>query len=274
MRHLHLALLPLLWLAAPARADIVGYWTFEDETNLGKDSGPRALDLVPGGNTPTDAPRHWETPFLHPMPQTGQPNRLAARFMKASEHHLSRPDSPELSLKDFTIEAFFRLDSTGKETAPRAIAAQGDLAGDQFGWQFGITGGSSALGANRLVLTFSEDGRELVSLVPTGEAFQVEGADRDIYYYAAAAVDFTDYNVEVVFYLQSLGPAGKGPVELTSELVVNRLKATKDSTAPFSLGCSYDQGNPARVFDGLLDEVRLSNTTLPQEQLLVTARPR
>lgn len=251
-------LLVCLTAAPLAQAATVGYWRFENASTPGADSGPNGLNLTNVGATPTIA-----SPFSNPIPQTGAANSLAGDFELGSSQSFSRADSGLFNFDDFTIEAYIRLESIDG-TNPRVIASQLNTGtGASVAWQFGVTGTGSMIGNAVPFLQVSGDGSALVNLGMAGNTLAL-----DTNYYLAASVDFSASGVTSTFYLQNLSAGGS----LTS-LAVSSSSLTNglfDSTANFAIGASYNGGARSRFFDGLIDEVRLSDNSLSQGELLAS----
>ncbi|HVJ46751.1 MAG TPA: LamG-like jellyroll fold domain-containing protein, partial [Luteolibacter sp.] len=92
-------------------------------------------------------------------------------------------------------------------------------------------------------------------------------------YYVAATVNFTGTTVETVFYIQNITDSGAlismNGTPATLPAGYSALPTSLyNSTANFAIGASYATGSPSRYYDGLIDEVRLSDTVLSPSQLL------
>ena len=256
-----------------APAATVGYWRFENPSDLGADSGPNGLNLT---NNSVAASGNVA---VGTVPATGTVNTGAGDFGSA---RLSVADNNNaaFAFRSFTIEAYIRLDTSGGGSTARIIASQlntGTMANANAAWQFGITGSSSGLGATRPFLQLSGDGTNLFGFSPeptvSASAFRITASTstpKD--YYVAATVNFTASSIEAVFYLQNITDSGalismNGTVTLPADITILPT-SLYNSTAPFAIGASYSAGASSRFYDGLIDEVRLSDTALPQSQLL------
>ena len=253
------AMLLVCLAASPlAQAATVGYWRFENSSDLGADSGSNGLSLTNINTTPSVA-----SPFSNPIPQTGAANSLTGDFEQSSSQSFSRADSGIFNFDDFTIEAYIRLESLDGSN-PRVIASQLNTGtGASVAWQFGVTGTGSMIGNAVPFLQVSGDGTSLVNLGMAGNTLAI-----NTNYYLAASVDFSVSGVTAIFYLQNLSVNGS-----LTNLSVSSASPTGgmfDSTANFAIGTSYNNNVRSRFFDGLIDEVRLSDNALPQGELLAS----
>lgn len=253
------AALVLLAFPAFAPAAVVGHWRFEDGGNLGTDSGPNGLDLTVAGATSVS------TVFPNPVPGTGNPNALAADFDIAGSQYLHVADNALFSFQDFTVEAYVQLESAGSGTTVRTIAGHmRTTTSSSAAWQIGVTGTGSGLGARRLFLQLSSDGSNIVNFV---SPYSIQNLTN---YYVAASVDITGTGTDVTFYYQDLSAGG----ELLSSIVSNAgITSLADSAANFGIGATFSGSSSTRHFNGIIDEVRLSNTTLGQSELLAVPEP-
>ncbi|HVJ46750.1 MAG TPA: LamG-like jellyroll fold domain-containing protein [Luteolibacter sp.] len=243
-------------------ASTIGYWRFENASSLGEDSGPNGLTLTNANSVASIA-----TPFPAIIPGTSQGNTLAGQFTSGSSRYLWTDDKELFEFSDFTVEAYIKPASFGSGSAARTIVSQLNTGtGASIAWQFGVTGTSSSLGATRPFIQMSGNGTDLVSYSP-GAAFTLEAGKL---YYVAATVRFTGTGIETKFYLKNLTDAsatfqsGNGTFSGSTAVPT----AIFNSTARFAIGASYASGVSSRHFDGVIDEVRLSNSALAVSELL------
>jgi len=239
-------------------AATVGYWRMDNAANLGLDSGPNGLNLTnPNGVVAT------ASPFPNPVPQTGQANLLSGDFERDNEQFLFVADSAAFTFQDFTIEGFVRVESYTPGTNVQTIASQLRDSGNDRAWRLALAGtGSSTFSDGQLLMQISSTGVGLTNIAETTLDFTL---DLSTDYYFAAAVDFTGTNTEVTFYLQDLTNGGALQVATVS----NAITSMHDSSANFAIGANYNASSED-WFDGLIDEVRLSNEVLAQESLLIS----
>jgi len=255
----------LLFVACPLAAfgSTVGHWRFENGTALGTDSGPNGLTLT-NSSTPVGS---VNTPFPALIPGTGQANALAGEFEFSEARYLSIPDNELFEFSDFTAEAYIQVESFGTSAGARAIISQLNTSGANSGWQFGVTASSgSSLGAKRPFVQISGDGGTLVGFSPSSDFALVEGKN----YYVAVTVHFTGTGMEVKFYLKNLTDGGELRTLPGTPATTPVPTGVFNSTAPLGIGTSFGS---SRHFDGIIDEVRLSNTALAATELLAGEAP-
>ena len=227
----------------PLKAAVIGYWRFESGDFLG-DSGANGLTLTNGAGGA--AASQVALPgsgngSLYPTTVGGSPNGSAASF--AGGQILKTADSPLLTTTTFTIEAFITVASIG---ATQAIAGQlADATGSNRAYLFAISGtgllqlnyGATAV-ASALAVSLNTD------------------------YYVAVTVNMADLTTGgITFYTKNLSTG----VESFQGLGHAGTTIT-NSTAGFSIGST---STPSSPFNGLIDEVRLSNTKLNPGDLLI-----
>jgi len=244
------ALIVVLSCTAVAKAETIGYWRFENSANLGEDSGPNGLDLTQSG-----AADYYVLPETgrgsaidDPVPQTGADNDAAADLTGGYFH---RADDPAFTLSNFTVEAYISIDEGDKY---HHIAGQYVTTGDQRSWILGITS------KNEVYFGVGDDGtygayqsHRGVTLLPEHD------------YYLAASFDL------------SASGEGNGGIKLYSKNLTlgdNLTVITTDHarTAVFDASCDFEVGayrEGMLPLDGLLDELRISDTVLSESELLV-----
>jgi hypothetical protein len=251
------ALTPLI-----SHAGTVGHWRFEDSLNLGTDSGSNGLDMTNNNTVDSVA-----SVFPATIPNTGASNTAAGDFGSSGTSYLSIADSAEFAFQDFTIESYVQLNSASGGTTPSIIAGQFDT-GDGA-WQLGITGSGSGFGAQRLYLQISLAGSTTHTQYLTAGDDEDLLLDLDTNYYVAASVDYSVSGVTATFYIQNL----TAMTEVVTISDSDTYTALNNSSANFSIGASYSSGAADRNFDGIIDEVRLSDVALARGELLVIPEP-
>ena len=173
------------------------------------------------------------------------------------------PDRVKLPTDQFTLEAFVYLRSVFEDGQVRTVAAHwnGDMKG--AGWALGVTGKKSSYKPQTLVLQlWGQDASNKIAYEAIFSGLQLQ-LNRP--YYVAVSVNVKDASDKgITFYLKDLAndeePLG---VYATTHKVVK----LPSGGVTFSIGGTV--GKLERSWDGMLDDVRLSNTALPMKQLLI-----
>ncbi len=241
-----LGTLAALALVASAHANVVAYWRFEGGDFLADSSGNNhALTNVGSVDQVASA-------FPNPVPQTGAANLNAASF--DGSNYFTADDHGDFTSNQFTLEAFFSM-ASDPGTATRVIA--GHFGSDepyenQRSYALGVRGGQL-----RVLMSSTGEGN------PNQRIWDVGTVEVGTNYYAAMAVDID--TTSLTMYLQDLS---------TDTLDVftfsDTLSALNQPTAPFTIGSTAQGG---ALWDGTIDEVRLSNAVLTQDQLLIIPEP-
>ncbi len=263
-RHAALGSLCLGLLSLPAaHGSIIGDWRFENG-NVAGDSGPNGLSLSLRGTG--GVPISYQLPasgagsaFSNPIPQTGQSNLSAIEGSgtnKLFEQSYYHADDPAFTITSgITIEAYVNLAASG---AARVIASQGgSLANSSWALVVGSTGNlifqsmSTAAGWGSTGFESLNSGFTLTT-----------GHD----YYVAYSSTLSDTSsAGAVFYFQDL-TAGTA---LRVMDIAHTNTTINDGTVNFAIGSSSVPGGGA-LWAGVIDEVRLSNTQLNQDQLQIS----
>lgn len=243
----------LVWGSA-AHGTVIGYWQFETSPGFVNDSSNNGLTLTNNGSV-----------SAYPLPVSGAgqyfttttqgSSAQAADFGSPnSSKYFSVADAPAFTITAATIEAFNNRASNTSGT--QYIASQWAASTGLRSWSFGIAGsGTTGLSDNELFLNLSANGTT-ASLLGSG-IIQAAGTD----YYSAVQIDAST----LTFYSKNLST---GEVRITS--VANPQGAPNDSTAPVRIGAvGGGSGSTTSYWTGILDEVRISDTVLSADQLLV-----
>ncbi|CAN5162716.1 hypothetical protein BH11PLA2_BH11PLA2_33300 [soil metagenome] len=193
--------------------------------------------------------------------------KIPYRDGQAADVSLARPDSgflipaEKLPKADFTIEAYVMPRSVAETAEVRTIAAHGD--NKTHGWAFGITGKKSRRKPQTVVLQLF--GKKLDGTTGEDAIFSDQNIALNKPYYLAAAVKLAKDKSpgEVTFFLKDLSNDDE-PL-LTAKLE-HHVTGGIDTNTPMTLGGRGGKAN----FDGLLDDVRISDMPLGVEQLLFT----
>ncbi|QNN22085.1 LamG domain-containing protein [Planctomycetales bacterium ZRK34] len=236
--------------AAPAAADVVGYWRFEDGGFTADSSGNGHALSVGGSLSAYALPATGDgSDFPTVVPQTGQSNQQAAEFGGSGNFIVS--DHADFNVgSTFTIEAYFNY-STISATSSDMIASQWESSGNQRAWFMSLDNAT-----NNLRFAISANG----STAEAQNSGLVTEADKD--YYAAVAFNAGS----ATFYLKNLTdgtPLQTATINYTATSIFN-------SDASFRIGAYSGASNR---FSGIIDEVRWANEALSPQTLLATAVP-
>jgi len=164
---------------------------------------------------------------------------------------------------DFTIEAFFRLDSIYSTGSVRTLVAKGTGEVTKPGWAFGVTGKGSRNTPQTLVLQLSGD-HPWKPGDPVEPIFSGLHVDLAKPYFVAVSVRLDDPSpAGVTFYCKDLSNDDE-PMQVAQ--VAHRVTHGVASTAPVVIGGTAKGAR--NVFDGSVDDVRISDVPLPAAQLL------
>ncbi len=171
----------------------------------------------------------------------------------------------EMPRGSFTIESFVQPRSVSDGGAVRTIAAKWDGDSKNSGWAFGITGKKSRRKPQTLVLQMY--GKKRDGTFGEAAVFSDQHVTLDKPYYVAAACRFATEQAhgEITFYLKDLSNDDE---PLLVARVEHDLLGGVDNRLPMAIG---SMSAPQRgIFDGLIDDVRWSDTALGVDQLLFT----
>ncbi len=190
----------------------------------------------------------------------------AAQFAPGTaQTNLAVPDSPALPGGDFTFEAFIQLKSIYPDAKVRTIAAHWDGQKGHPGWTLGVTGAKSRNKPQTLVLLLNGD-QPWQPNDPTEPVFSGLHIELGKPYFVAVSVDLEDATEKgITFYAKDLSNDDQ-PLQIVN--VAHTITSGVRSHAPFMLGARGER--PDHLFDGLIDDARLSNIPLRAEQLLFT----
>ena len=249
------------YIVSTANAATVAHWRFESATNFLEDSGPNNLDLTANGSPtpsylamPTSGPG---SEFPDPVPQTGVANNGVAEFSGAGGW-LSHPDDPVFStLSDLTVEVFCNRATLDKMW----LVGQLNSSNNQRAWGFGVRDENANL---RPFLYYCSSGDTSTYAHPAVEDDMRLHANHD--YYVAVTLDVSDTDSGLTFYLQDLTDNPTGPLQVSS--VGHEFTSLFNSTALLTIG-AHSAGT-GYLFDGVIDEIRISNDVLSEEDLLIS----
>jgi hypothetical protein len=186
-----------------------------------------------------------------------QPNGMQNKF--------EVPNSGSLVADKFTVEAFVLLKSVYDDAAVRTIAATWDGKENSPGWSLGVTGRKSKNRPQTLVLQLA--GEPMEGSTGVEAIFSGLNIELNRPYFVAVSVDLAKTNESgITFFSKDLSNDDE-PLQVTH--VAHRTAQPIRSTANFTIG-GRDTGLD-HVWDGLIDDVRFSNSVLKPEQLLLTS---
>jgi len=163
---------------------------------------------------------------------------------------------------DFTIEAYLVLRSVYETGGVRVLAANGTGDERSPGWSFGVTGKQSRRKPQTLVLQLV--GKNAQGQLVHEPLFSDQHLQLNKPYYVGAAVRLAGENAgSVTFYLKDLANDDE---PLLSASVSHSIAGEYRSGLPLTIG---GRAAPSTSrFDGLIDDVRLSDEALPADRLL------
>ncbi|QDU62106.1 Planctomycete cytochrome C [Planctomycetes bacterium Pan216] len=180
------------------------------------------------------------------------------------QDRLQVPFSESLPSEDFTIEAIVQLRSLYPSANVRVIASQWDGNHQHPGWSFGVTSEKSAYKPRNLILQLIGDrgkGKPEYEVIASGLRVPL---NKPVYVAASLKLKETG-KLGVTFYMMDLSkPDAVLHAANTPHLV---RKDYRPKGLPFFIGGRHHQSGQG--WDGLIDEVRLSDVALTPEQLLV-----
>ena len=182
----------------------------------------------------------------------------------SAQERLSIPKTGALPDGDFTIEAFVHLRSTADDGQVRTIASHWDGVKGHAGWSVGVTGKKSRYKPGTIVLVLSGTGSPANDTAePIFSGLSIEPGKP---YFIAVATQLAEPSEGgITFYVKDL--TNDDEPMLTAN-VPHTTIANIRGTAPLTIGGRA--GEAKHLWDGVIDDVRLSNVALAKEELLVT----
>ncbi|QNN21214.1 DUF1549 domain-containing protein [Planctomycetales bacterium ZRK34] len=200
---------------------------------------------------------------LKPFPER---KTTAAMFRNgAMEDRFHLKDSKPLPTGDFTIEAYVKLDSLYPDASVRAIVSQWDADSQAPGWLLGVTSEKSRYTPRNLIVQFVGDAkgdRRIYEVLASGLHLELNRP-----YYVAFSIDIDDTTpAGITFYLKDLSDPDS-PTQVAH--VPHQAIGHYHSDRPLTIGGRHGRLNAG--WDGLIDEVRLTASVLPEAQLLINS---
>lgn len=269
LRHRLTGLTTVVLLVSAAHADTntVAYWRFEDNPGYLKDSSGNGRSLI----TVVSAPTQTAIPgsgngskFRDPVPETLESNKKLADNGGAGGYFALTNNI--FTVSDFTLEAF--VNKEVQTSIPQYFISHWQQTGNQRCYAFGAAGSDSAgtgdvIAPNEVFLLVTEDGQSAsTDFVASGFTLELNTD-----YYVAVSFDESNQATGVTFHLQDLTNGGS----LQSRNAGHTVTTLHQSTGLIRLPAT-DVGEMR--LNGLIDEVRVSDTVLSKDDLLVTGRLR
>jgi hypothetical protein len=173
-------------------------------------------------------------------------------------------DNPSFPDGDFTLEAFIVLKSLYETAEVRTIASHWDGSKAKSGWAFGITGKQSRYKPQTLVLQMNGEGSPEKEAEPIFSGMHLEVGKP---YYVAVTVRVADLSPSgITFYAKDLSNDDL-PMQIANapHTTTGKIRGHSD----LMLGARGT--GKGSVWDGLIDDVRLSRAALPAESLLINS---
>ena len=240
------AAMRLAWNREPLKPEVDAARAFiENETRL--------IDSRPPEMKPL-ALTTEKMPFREGKGVVLSPSGVDRLFMRASAGF---PDG------DFTLEAFVVLRSLYENAEVRTIASHWSGDKKQTGWAFGITGRQSRYKPQTLVLLLNGEGSPEKEAEPVFSGMHLEVGKP---YYVAVTVKIAELAEGVTFYAKDLS---NDDLPLQIGTVPHITRGGIRGAGDFTLGARGTQ--KSSVWDGIIDDVRLSRAALPAESLLLNS---
>ena len=209
--------------AARALATPTGFWRFEPVPGFTGDSSGNGRSLTNDGDVAA-------------VPSAGPGDGQAAVF--SGSNRLTAPDSDLWHSTAFTVEAYFRAETTGGAT--QVIVSHHNNTNAQRGWNLSESGGKL-----RFAKSQNGSGTENVSSFPVA-------AGKD--YFAAAVFDGAAGTLTMVLK------------DMDSGVVQHELRyiaaGTFDADSPLAIGATGTQPAGTSFFKGAIDNVRFTAEAL------------
>ena len=182
----------------------------------------------------------------------------------SAQERLTVPNIDKLPDGDFTIEAFVHLRSTADDAQVRTIASHWDGVKGHPGWSVGVTGKKSRYKPGTLVLQLSGTGSPENDIAePVFSGLSIEPGKP---YFVAVATKLADTGESgVTFYVKDMTNDDE---PMLAANVPHTTTAGIRGIAPLTIGGR--SGDAKHLWDGVIDDVRLSSAALAKEELLVT----
>jgi Protein of unknown function (DUF1549)/Protein of unknown function (DUF1553)/Planctomycete cytochrome C len=176
------------------------------------------------------------------------------------------PDDRRLDLNRWSVETYFQVRSIDESAAVRTAVAKWSGNQGEPGWTFGVTGKGSRRKPQTLVVVLW--GKKRDGKIGEAAVFSDQLVELNKPYFAAASVQpATDEKLGIVtFHLKDLS---NDDDPISTVQVEHDIVGGFENSEPLTIGACGAKNRAA--FDGLIDDVRVSNNVVPVSQLLLTA---
>ena len=175
------------------------------------------------------------------------------------QERLVVPDAPALAKGEFTIEAYINLKSPNDGDGIRTIVSQGGMRAGEPGWVFGVAGKRSPMPQTLVLKLYSDSAHSEVVL----SGLHIE---QDVPYFVGVSVRLDDPSEHgITFFAKDLTDPDD---PLRKVQVMHAAMRPPGLRAPLVIGGPL-QGSD-QLFDGLIDDVRLSDAALGPDDLLLS----
>jgi hypothetical protein len=178
---------------------------------------------------------------------------------------LSVVPSPRMDTKDMTLEAFFQIRSVYPSGDVRTIAGRWNSDSKSPGWMVGITGQGSRRKPQTIVLIMV--GKDYAGNLVEQVIFSDHHIDLNKPYYLAMSVKMATAAPGTVTF--SLKDISNDDEQMQSVTMEHKIASGYENSLPFVVGGRANKG-AAHQFDGLIDDVRLSDRALSMGELFYT----
>ncbi len=231
------------------------------------------------GRTPTDDESSVAVRFLQQRSPVASPEQMKkesiVKTFPGRDSHaidfsgvgstktLRVPHSSQLPVSDFTVEAYVMLRSLFEDAAVRTIVSHWDSNTSHPGWALGVTSKKSRYTPQNLILQMVGDPAKKgggYEVIASGIHLELNRP-----YYVAATVKLSGRKKgQVVFHVKDLAKDSK----LQEATVLHGITGHFHTKLSIVLG-GRDHGGQNHVWDGLIDDVRISRGALSKDQLIV-----
>lgn len=252
-----LVLLAAILCVRQGSAAVVAHYRFEGDNFLADSSG-NGHDLANTSNaTQVDIPSN----FLNPIPPvSGVANTKASTVDALGIGSLSALDSDAFTSNTLTIEALIQPTTLGGST--HVIASHHDSVIGERGWYLGINNGNLRTFSSETGGPESQQSNDAFGSIIAGSQYYVATS-----FTVSSGLGPNGANVFGTMYLRNLTTGGPLLVQaFTSNAAVTTMN---NVPGPLAIGSTSTQPDGTSRFGGVIDEVRISNTALAMQDLLV-----
>lgn len=244
-----------------ANAATLVHYRMGDDTSLVTDSSGNGHSLSSTA-TETVIPATGDgSAFSNPIPNTGDSNTSMASFSGSQNMAVADPFG---SLTAFTAEAYINL--AGFKSGTQYVMSQWSTSTNGRSWGIGVasSSGTGTASANELYLLMGT-GSSGSEVVPLGLTLTL-----DTDFYIALTYDGTTGTNDINLYYQDLTNSSS----LMSSTISSGITTSINNTSGVFRVGAYGASNSANSYwGGNIDEVRVSDTILAQNDLLAVPEP-